>query len=147
MKREFTQLLGAVSIIFIVLMSLGTYTGLHQQSPRTYNGEQSFTNMEDALSFLNDVAREAKRQDAEIQKLDLTKQSPPTVSFTILAKAEKVSLLGDTSIPFKYGEAYESVSSANHHIVVAYILMPLMGIGALYCIFSKRVADYFERQS
>lgn len=120
------------------------YLGIHEQGPRTYVGVQTFSNIESALSFQSDIVREATAIGAEITQCDLTKQSPPTVSFRIVSPAESYNLFGDIPIPFKYGEPWESQKSAKTSNIIALIIVPSMLIGFLWLTWSKWGQEHFR---
>jgi hypothetical protein len=51
-------------------------------------------------------------------------------------------MFGDTPVPFKYGEPQETQHSARTSNIVCLIIMPLMLVGGLYLLWSKRVNNW-----
>jgi hypothetical protein len=136
---------GTVLMFVITLFGMSTYINVYEIAPRTYTGQQSFNTIEEALTFQGVVVKEAAMIGATIEKSDLTIQSPPTISFRIISPALTKSIFGDTPVPFKYGEAEITSSSAKTHIIINFIVMPLILCGGLYLLWSKRVNDYLVR--
>ena len=136
-----------VMMLFFGLYMMVFYVGMNEQGSRTYVGEQSFDNVEQALSFQASIIRDANNIGAKVEKSDLTIQSPPTINFRVVSPAEKYSIFGDVPVTFNYGELWQTQHGAKVANIVALIIMPLMLIGAIYCLWSKRVQNYFDKQN
>ena len=136
----------SILIPLMMVYMLMFYMGVHERGARTFVGEQKFTTISEAADFQGQVAKEAELVGAEIETLDLTKQSPPTVTFRIITPATKINIFGDSTIPFKYGKQWETQKNAQASNIVALVLMPLMVTGFLYAIWSKGVQNWMDRQ-
>lgn len=123
-------------IVIGTLMFIGAYqTGL-EEATRTYRGEKSFDTIEEALVFQRDVVETATAIEAEIKESDLTKQSPPTISFVIVAPAVESSWLGSTPVQFPYGERVEEQVKGR---IIAYIIFAgILTTVALLLIWTKK---------
>lgn len=123
-------------IIIGALMFLGTFqTGLEEAS-RTYSGEETFDTIEEAFSFQEDVVNEAMVIEAEIRECNLTKQSPPTISFIVVSPAIESSWLGSTPTQFSFGERVRK--SVKWDIIGYITFVAILTTMAMLLIWTKR---------
>ena len=134
----------SVMVVLFSLHALMFCVGVYERGPRTFVGEQSFDSVEEALAFQTSVVTAARDIGADIEKSDLVKLSPPTVSFRVISPALSYSLFGDVPVPFAYGESLISVRGARINNLVALVLMPLLVVGFLYVVWSKRAQSVLE---
>jgi hypothetical protein len=127
-----------LSFVFVIgaLMFTGAFSTGLEEGTRTYVGDEAFNTIEEALAFQEDVVKEAISIEAEIRECNLTKQSPPTISFVIVAPAIKTSWLGSTPIQFPYGERVRE--NVKWGIISYYIFAGVLTTIALLLIWTKR---------
>lgn len=130
------KIMVSFSMVLISLFCLAQITGINERGTRTYEGSQTFNTLSEAIAFQTDISNEAAESQAEINSIELTKQSPPTISWSVTMPATEYNIFGDYSLPFKYGEPWSSHTFSRNWNIFGFIFMPSFVTLLLYLIWS-----------